>query len=376
MLEQNWKHRFPSQALLQETGKSFTKSIVAPATITPLPPLSKIVQTPKILRSILFRKSDVKETKSGVAEKTKEMPKSALNTLSEKQKQKEGTYSILLPRETRKQKLEAQADPSMKIKANNDFEQNNSSKNSLKSNELHVKKISNLSLEIPIAKESKKSIAILESKKAKISLLQSNNRIKTDQTNVERNMNQLSNKIVGSTNRIDRPEKSMIVDNDATITRSAETAKAFKQQKVNLSGHIRVEKCDLTGKSSDIRQIRNDKTEEVIVEIEDINSTEGLGNLLSVAEAFEKSQKPDFNDVLNPILRGTDTEKVLVRSCVICKKQLLGRNAYGRHMKNVHSKIFGPYTCPQCDKQFESGYLLMQHMYIHVGPRGRAAGMS
>ena len=127
--------------------------------------------------------------------------------------------------------------------------------------------------------------------------------------------------------------------------------------------------------ATDISQLRNNKTEEVIVEIEDINSTEGLGNLLSVAEAFEKSQKPDFNDVQNHILRGTDTEKVLVRSCVICKKQLLGRNAYGRHMKNVHSKIFGPYPCLQCDKQFESGYLLMQHMYIHVGPRGRAAGM-
>ena len=112
----------------------------------------------------------------------------------------------------------------------------------------------------------------------------------------------------------------------------------------------------------------------MLTEICNTGSSEGLGNLLSVAEAFERSQKPDFNDVLNPILRGTDTEKVLVRSCVICKKQLLGRNAYGRHMKNVHSKIFGPYPCPECSKEFESGYSLMQHMYIHLGPRGKAAG--
>ena len=239
-----------------------------------------------------------------------------------------------------------------------------------------MKKSSNFSLEIPIANESSKSNTILESKRTKISLLQSNNRIKIDQTNVGTNMKQLSNKTAGSSDRIDRQEKNMTKDNDTTIIRSTGTVKDFKQQKVNLSGHIKVKKYDPTGKSTDISQLRNDKTEEVVVEIEDINSTEGLGNLLSVAEAFEKSQKPDFNDVLNPILRGTDTEKVLIRSCVICKKQLLGRNAYGRHMKNVHSKIFGPYTCPQCDKQFESGYLLMQHMYVHVGPRGRAAGMS
>ena len=28
--------------------------------------------------------------------------------------------------------------------------------------------------------------------------------------------------------------------------------------------------------------------------------TEGLDNLLSVAEAFERSQQPDFNDITNP----------------------------------------------------------------------------
>ena len=112
------------------------------------------------------------------------------------------------------------------------------------------------------------------------------------------------------------------------------------------------------------------------MDVGNTDSSERLGNLVSVAEAFEKSQKPDFNDVLNPILTGTDTERVLVRSCIICKKQLLGRNAYGRHMKNVHSKIFGPYPCPECSKDFETGYSLMQHMYIHLGPRGQAAGIN
>ena len=184
MLEQNWKHRFPSQARLQETRKTCTKSVVSPATITPLPPLPKIAQTPHILRSNVFKKSDVKETKSGVAEKSKEIPKSVLNTLLEKPKGKEGTYSILLPRETRKQKLEAQADSNVKMKENNNSKANNSSKNSFKSNELQLKESSNFSLEIPIANESRKSNAILESKRTKISLLQSNNRIKIDQTNV------------------------------------------------------------------------------------------------------------------------------------------------------------------------------------------------
>ena len=67
---------------------------------------------------------------------------------------------------------------------------------------------------------------------------------------------------------------------------------------------------------------------------------EGLDNLISVAEAFEKSQQPDFNDIASPVVDGTDTERHLVRTCVICNKALLGRNALGRHMKNVHPKVF------------------------------------
>ena len=33
--------------------------------------------------------------------------------------------------------------------------------------------------------------------------------------------------------------------------------------------------------------------------------TEGLDNLLSVAEAFERSQQPDFNDITNPGMAST-----------------------------------------------------------------------
>ena len=51
---------------------------------------------------------------------------------------------------------------------------------------------------------------------------------------------------------------------------------------------------------------------------------EGLDNLISVAEAFERSQQPDFNDIVSPVVDGTDTEKHLVRNCCICNKSLLG----------------------------------------------------
>ena len=40
---------------------------------------------------------------------------------------------------------------------------------------------------------------------------------------------------------------------------------------------------------------------------------EGLDSLISVAEAFERSQQPDFNDIASPVVDGTDTEKLLVR---------------------------------------------------------------
>ena len=95
---------------------------------------------------------------------------------------------------------------------------------------------------------------------------------------------------------------------------------------------------------------------------------EGLESLISVAEAFEKSQQPDFNDIASPVIDGTDTEKHLVRTCVLCSQALLGRNAYGRHMKNAHPAVFGPYDCPSpgCGKQIESGTKMVTHMATHA----------
>ena len=100
---------------------------------------------------------------------------------------------------------------------------------------------------------------------------------------------------------------------------------------------------------------------------------EGLDNLISVAEAFERSQQPDFNDIASPVVDGTDTERHLVRNCSICSKSLLGRNALGRHMKNVHPAVFGPYRCTfsGCAKMIESGVKMMSHMYHHTGGRTR-----
>lgn len=94
---------------------------------------------------------------------------------------------------------------------------------------------------------------------------------------------------------------------------------------------------------------------------------EGLDSLISVAEAFEKSQQPDFNDIASPLIDGTETGKRLVKTCVLCGKALLGRNALGRHMKNAHPAVFGPYNCPfeGCGKMIESGYKMMAHMSAH-----------
>jgi hypothetical protein len=95
-----------------------------------------------------------------------------------------------------------------------------------------------------------------------------------------------------------------------------------------------------------------------------------------VAEAFEKSQQPDFNDIASPLIDGTDTERLLVKVCVLCGKALLGRNALGRHMKNAHPKVFGPYPCPQegCHKLLESGAKVVSHMTLHSA--GDKAGLS
>ena len=110
-----------------------------------------------------------------------------------------------------------------------------------------------------------------------------------------------------------------------------------------------------------------------LVQTEEAEGLDHLPNLISVAEAFERSQQPDFNDIASPVVDGTDTEKVLVRNCVICSKALLGRNALGRHMKNVHPAVFGPYRCPHpgCAKMIQSGAKMVTHMYHHTGGRAR-----
>ena len=101
-----------------------------------------------------------------------------------------------------------------------------------------------------------------------------------------------------------------------------------------------------------------------------------LDDLFSVAEAIEKSQQPEFHDVSSAVvpLEGTDTQK-LVRECFICKKQMLGRNALSRHLKNTHPKVFGPYNCPieTCGKVVESGEKMLAHMQQqHKSQRAQA----
>ena len=73
---------------------------------------------------------------------------------------------------------------------------------------------------------------------------------------------------------------------------------------------------------------------------------EGVIGLISVTEAFENSQKTDFNDVASSTEVESSETATLIRQCALCLKSLLGRHAYGRHMKTAHPKIFGPYECP------------------------------
>ena len=349
MLEQNWKHRFPTQNLQPERRRLTTSLIVSPATITPLPTFRKTDKIPKIL----LRKDDKKPNKPIVGQNLGEAPKSTLNKTLHQVNLTDRSYSLLLPRETRKQNIVVKIDNIVKKHADTSDTDTTKSDKAVASSdtcEIKLKQNGDLKREIPIITESERLKDVSGHKKQRISLLQSSYK----KERLKENITPLNiNKTIFSHQKVKPSEQ--------TETRSEYTKK---------------ESGDSQLKPSEFKYLPKEKTEEVIVEITDINSDEGLSNLLSVAEAFERSQKPDFNDVLNPIVSGTDTEKVLLRNCVICKKQLLGRNAYGRHMKNVHSKIFGPYPCPadECDKQFESGYLLMQHMYIHLGPRGKASG--
>jgi len=118
------------------------------------------------------------------------------------------------------------------------------------------------------------------------------------------------------------------------------------------------------GRSCVLRQDRKDNRVTFI----HAEEGEGLDGLISVAEAFERSQQPDFNDIASPVIDGTDTEKFLVKTCVLCSKALLGRNALGRHMKNAHPAVFGPYTCPftDCSKLIDSGVKMISHMTAHT----------
>jgi len=90
---------------------------------------------------------------------------------------------------------------------------------------------------------------------------------------------------------------------------------------------------------------------------------EGVIGLISVTEAFENTQKPDFNDVSNPVVQGTETE-TLIRKCPLCLKSVLGLHALGRHMKTAHPKLFGPYECPvsHCKRSHEDGTKVLSHM--------------
>ena len=82
--------------------------------------------------------------------------------------------------------------------------------------------------------------------------------------------------------------------------------------------------------------------------------------------------QPDFNEISPSGQLLGDTDKTLVRHCVLCDKKVLGRHAYGRHMKAVHP--IGPFLCPiqDCGKRQESGLKMLAHMYSHNGPRGAA----
>jgi hypothetical protein len=104
----------------------------------------------------------------------------------------------------------------------------------------------------------------------------------------------------------------------------------------------------------------------------------GIDDLFSVAEAIEKSQQPDFCDVSEWVaqIKGSATHKELVRDCLLCSKQLFGRHALSRHMRNVHPKVFGPYACPLagCGKNVVDGIAFKNHLQnSHFGPRALAA---
>ena len=102
-----------------------------------------------------------------------------------------------------------------------------------------------------------------------------------------------------------------------------------------------------------------------------------LDDLFSVAEALERSNQPDFCDVTDTAARveGSATHREIIRDCLLCGKQLFGRHALSRHMRNAHSRVFGPYSCPVdgCGKNVEDGVAFKSHLQNnHFGPRAKA----
>ena len=152
-----------------------------------------------------------------------------------------------------------------------------------------------------------------------------------------------------------------------------------EEMQVFVSGSGEVERLEMLGDPGETGRVNGEQLVTVVeagqVTVLQAEQGEGLDGLISVAEAFERSQQPDFNDIASPVVDGTDTDKHLVRNCPVCSKALLGRNALGRHVKNVHPKVFGPYRCsfPGCGKSLESGVKVVAHMYQHTGGRTKLA---
>ena len=351
MFEKTWEQRFPTKLVVPDKRKQSIKLIVSPATITPVTLLKKLNQKTSLLNAkIHAQKSDTQERISVSGERPKKTTECKENTLQEIKTQNEKTHTTSIePPNPSDETVKKLAGP-----------------------RLDGEEIVHIKHKIFSLKGTRKNWDAPSNKRRKISLLQSNFRNNVNQTNSNKFEEKEMKKIVSNDIKKEGQNKSLLLDKNTRNTLHSGKLAAATGLKQMSSEVNRTQKINNVAVLENTT--KSNLSEEVLVEICNTDSNEGLGNLLSVAEAFEKSQKPDFNDVLSPILNGTDTEKILVRSCVICEKKLLGRNAYGRHMKNVHSKIFGPYPCPDCSKQFESGYLLMQHMYIHLGPRGKAAG--
>ena len=84
---------------------------------------------------------------------------------------------------------------------------------------------------------------------------------------------------------------------------------------------------------------------------------QGGGGVGGLGGGGRGSRQPHDEALIYVTEAGMDTERHLVRNCIICGMALLGRNALGQHLENVHRKVFGPYRCsqPGCGKLVESG---------------------